>query len=193
MNSYRDFVAFLKFLSPLLWRPAILVMSVLLTASLMCVTTSSSSPPSSCLSSVLHLLCLTPLWLQLCLRHLGTVGALLMWPVSWSSLVSTVFPSFPILSGLNGLKIAPVAVGEQLYQAAPPRGDVELYESSVRTCEGQKTAHPTSILLALFLFFKTENDRFTTGLFKQTLTLNLPTPTKRYQKCTIVLIHLLKV
>lgn len=36
--------------------------------------------------------------------------------------------------GLNGLKIAPVAVGEQCSQVAPLRGDAEPYESSVRTC-----------------------------------------------------------
>lgn len=57
---------------------------------------------------------------------------------------------------------------------------------------GKRKRSLTRFYWLYFFFFKTENDRCTTGL-KQTLTLNLLTPTKRYQKCTIVLIHILKV
>lgn len=67
---------------------------------------------------------------------------------------------------------------------------LNLYESSVRTCGTQRSTPSLQSGWLLFFFFKTENNRFTTGLFKQTLTLNLPTPTKWYQKCTIVLIHI---
>ncbi len=188
----------------LLRRPVILVLSVLLTATLMCVTTSPSS-----LAPVLHLLCLISPSSQRCLQDTsadeGPACALLMciyaatlgWPSVTSAACVGVFFFFfrsTCLSGLNGLKIAPVAVGEEACRVAPLGGDVELNESSVRTCGTQKT-EPTLFqsYWLYFFFFKTENNRFTTGLFKQTLTLNLPTPTKRYQKCTIVLIHLLKV
>lgn len=156
-----------------------------------------SSPPSIFYASSLHpcgVACMTPLlmrsrWLSWWCACTDTWRSTLSWP----SIMSTVCVIPKHLLDLNGLKIAPVAVEKQCYHVAALRGDVELlWVISAHLWEREESDPLTRFYWLYFFFFKTENGRFTTGL-KQTLTLNLLTPTKRYQKCTIVLIHLLKV
>lgn len=145
-------------------RPAILVLSVLLTATLMCVTLFFSLPSSA----VLHLLCSS---LHSCSSAFssadddGDEGLGGEVDSRDPSVVCSVCFFSPKHLGLNGLKIAPVAVGEQCSQVAPLRGDAEPYESSVRTCGTQKSTPSLQSDWLYFFFFKTENNRFTTGLF----------------------------
>lgn len=82
------------------------------------------------------------------------MGDLLMWP-QWADhalhrlCAFFFFLQSTCLLGLNGLKIAPVAVGEQSYQVPPPGGDVELLWVISSTCGEQKRereTHPASVL-----------------------------------------------
>lgn len=175
----------------LLRRLAILVLSVLLTATLMCVT----QPPPTPLSSIFFVT--SP-----CSAASETprlMGELLTWihlsTLHWPSGVKAVCVSSKHLPfGSEWIKNSSCCSGNAGIPRNTAKGRCWAPMSHQCAPVGLRKEHtlPQSYWL-YFFFFKTENDRFTTGLFKQTLTLSLPTPTKQYQKCTIVLIHLLKV